>query len=97
MDDHQQFRQIFAGVFNVFSDDTAQSTTKDTAQNTAKDAIQADGHAYIVESELGRDVREDLARYVVTSDWGLLHMHPVAITLEDVFLRLTETEEEVAP
>jgi ABC-2 type transport system ATP-binding protein len=48
----------------------------------------------VVESQLGHDVREDLARCVVTHQWGLLEMRPMAMTLEDVFLRLTAEEEQ---
>ncbi len=50
----------------------------------------------LVETELGRDIREDLARYVVTHGWGLLELKTVSMTLEDVFLRLTQHEEGVA-
>jgi ABC-2 type transport system ATP-binding protein len=64
------------GVLNVFPD-----------QN-----IMQDGYPYVVESQLGHDVREDLARCVVTHQWGLLEMRPIAMTLEDVFLRLTAEE-----
>lgn len=56
--------------------------------------ILQDGHPYVVESQLGHDVREDLARCVVTHQWGLLEMRPMAMTLEDVFLRLTAEEEQ---
>jgi ABC-2 type transport system ATP-binding protein len=67
------------GVLNVFQEQ----------------GISQDGHPYVVESQLGHDVREDLARCVVTHHWGLLEMRPIAMTLEDVFLRLTAEEEEV--
>jgi len=53
-----------------------------------------DGYPYVVESQLGQDIREELARYVVANDWGLLEMRPIAMTLEDVFLRLTADEEQ---
>ena len=45
-------------------------------------------------TDLFQDVREDLARCVVAHDWGLLEMRPIAMTLEDVFLRLTAEEVE---
>ena len=41
-----------------------------------------------------RVLREDLGRFVVTSGWGLLELKPVSITLEDVFLRLTQEESD---
>jgi ABC-2 type transport system ATP-binding protein len=64
------------GVLNVF----------------VEEGIGQDGHPYVVETQLGHDVREDLARCVVANQWGLLAMHPIAMTLEDVFLRLTAEE-----
>jgi ABC-2 type transport system ATP-binding protein len=59
--------------------------------------LASTGGDYLVECELGRDVREELARLVVTSGWGLLEMKPVSMTLEDVFLRLTQHDEAGAP
>ncbi len=50
---------------------------------------------FIVESELGIDVRERLAQTVVESGWGLLEMKPLTISLEDVFLKLTTEEKPV--
>jgi ABC-2 type transport system ATP-binding protein len=50
---------------------------------------------YLIECELGRDVREDVARFVVNREWGLLELKAIAMTLEDVFLKLTQREEGV--
>ncbi len=44
---------------------------------------------YEVESERGRDVRRDLARTVVASNWGLLELRPLRMSLEEIFLSLT--------
>jgi ABC-2 type transport system ATP-binding protein len=54
---------------------------------------QADG-IYEVNCALGSDKREDLAAAVVQGGWGLLEMRTSSLTLEEVFLRLTTTEEE---
>ncbi|MFY9270306.1 MAG: ATP-binding cassette domain-containing protein [Candidatus Manganitrophaceae bacterium] len=51
--------------------------------------------AFIVESELGHDIREELAKRVVENGWGLLEMRPLSVSLEDVFLQLTTEEKEV--
>lgn len=51
---------------------------------------------FIVESELERDVRSQLAAAIVGSGWGLLEMRPVGMSLEEIFLHLTTTEEEVS-
>jgi len=48
---------------------------------------------FLVECELGRDLREDIARFIVNNGWGLLELNLVSMTLEDVFLRLTQKEE----
>lgn len=56
---------------------------------------QDDERTFLVEAELGCDLREDLARFVVLNGWGLLELKLVTITLEDVFLRLTQEEERV--
>ena len=52
-----------------------------------------DAGNFLIECALGRDLREDIARFVVTNHWGLLELRTVSMTLEDVFLRLTRHEE----
>jgi len=49
--------------------------------------------AFLLEYELGQDRRDELARFVVDNGWGLLELQTVSMTLEDVFLRLTQREE----
>jgi ABC-2 type transport system ATP-binding protein len=51
-----------------------------------------DAGAFLLECELGRDLRDDVARFVVNNGWGLLELKTIAMTLEDVFLRLTQHE-----
>jgi ABC-2 type transport system ATP-binding protein len=48
---------------------------------------------FLIEAELGRDVREDIGRLAVSGDWGLIELKSISMTLEDVFLRLTRHEE----
>jgi len=48
-----------------------------------------------VESIQGRQVRGDLARAVVESDWNLSELRSVAVSLEEVFLELTNTDTAV--
>ena len=36
----------------------------------------------------------DLARAIVNSGWGLLEMRPTRVSLEDVFLSLTTSDEQ---
>ena len=48
--------------------------------------------AYEVNSEKGQDVRRELARAVVTHNWGLLELRPSRMSLEEIFLSLTTEE-----
>ena len=48
---------------------------------------------YVVRAVEGRDLREELSRVVVNHNWSLLSMHLTGMSLEDIFLRLTTTEE----
>jgi ABC-2 type transport system ATP-binding protein len=50
----------------------------------------------LVESELGADVREHVARAVVEAGAGLLELRSVSMSLEEVFLKLV-THEDGAP
>jgi ABC-2 type transport system ATP-binding protein len=50
---------------------------------------------YLVETDKDRDLRQELARIVCGSGWGLLELRPVDMTLEDIFIRLVTTEETV--
>src|SRR5579884_694323 len=48
-----------------------------------------------VESQKGQLVRGDLARAVVESGWDLNELRPASMSLEEIFLQLTKTEEPV--
>lgn len=49
-----------------------------------------------VESLQGRSIRGEVARAVVQSGWDLNELRPVALSLEEVFLQLTSTEQPAA-
>ncbi|MBI4877793.1 MAG: ATP-binding cassette domain-containing protein [Acidobacteria bacterium] len=49
-------------------------------------------HRFEVESLQGRSIRADLARAVVESGWGLVELHAVAFSLEEIFLQLTSAD-----
>lgn len=55
---------------------------------------QAEG-VYEIETNLGSDRRADIAALVVQRGWGLLELRPVSLSLEEVFLKLTTSEEVV--
>lgn len=50
---------------------------------------------YFVEAAVNKDVREHLAATVVNKGWGLLQLRSVGMSLEEVFLKLTTSEEIV--
>jgi ABC-2 type transport system ATP-binding protein len=55
--------------------------------------VHQDGsNSFLVEAQLGHDLRDELARFVVRQGWGLLELKLVTISLEDVFMRLTQEE-----
>jgi ABC-2 type transport system ATP-binding protein len=59
--------------------------------------VESDRHnslvGYEVVSEGGHDVRRALASAVVTNGWGLLELRPARMSLEEVFLKLTQIDE----
>jgi ABC-2 type transport system ATP-binding protein len=48
-----------------------------------------------VDAEPGRDVREQLAAAVVGRGWGLQELRSQSLSLEDIFLQLTTSDEGV--
>ena len=52
-----------------------------------------DSDRFLVEYDSGKDLRSDIAKFVVHQGWELLEFTNVSMTLEDVFLRLTQNEE----
>ncbi len=48
---------------------------------------------YEIETTLGTDCRADIATRVVQRGWGLLELRPLSLSLEEVFLKLTTSEE----
>ena len=50
---------------------------------------------FIVETKLGSDVRETVARTIVENGLGLLELKSLTVSLEEVFLHLTTEEQKV--
>lgn len=46
-----------------------------------------------IQSDRGSDVRREIANVIVSSGWGLLELTSLRMSLEDVFLELTTSEE----
>lgn len=53
--------------------------------------------SYEIEAAQGADVRADLASTLVSGGWGLLRLESIGMSLEEIFLRLTTTEEAAEP
>lgn len=54
---------------------------------------EADGvRTFTVEAARDRDIREEAAALIVRKGWGLRELSAVAMSLEDVYIKLTETE-----
>ena len=51
---------------------------------------------FIIECKPGANLREQLASMVIRNNWGLLSLQSVKMSLEDIFLKLTAKEPEVA-
>ena len=49
---------------------------------------------YVVEADKGTDLRATLASEVVQHGWALMRLEAVSMTLEEIFLHLTTSEEE---
>ena len=47
-----------------------------------------------IQAAEGADIRREIANTVVRDGWGLLEMRPIRLSLEEIFLQLTTTEEE---
>jgi ABC-2 type transport system ATP-binding protein len=59
------------------------------------EAVDGNRAAVTVACDANADLREDIARTVIEGGWGLLEMRPVGMSLEEVFLQLTTSEEPV--
>ena len=60
--------------------------------------IDGDGHtanglgSFTVQSEVGADIREALAKAVVGGGFGLMELRPAHLSLEEIFLQLTTSD-----
>lgn len=49
----------------------------------------------VIESNVETDIRKDIAKKVAENNWDLYELRSVGMSLEDIFMKLTSTEEEV--
>jgi ABC-2 type transport system ATP-binding protein len=50
---------------------------------------------FLIECEIDSQLQDPIARLALDQGWGLLELRPLAMTLEDVFLKLTLEESAV--
>jgi ABC-2 type transport system ATP-binding protein len=82
----EQVRRALGGVPRVLSFET-----------DGGDARPANGLAsFTVQSEVGADIREALAKAIVTGGFGLMELRPAHLSLEEIFLQLTTTDTPAA-
>ena len=57
--------------------------------------IEGDGerNSYTVEAKRGLDLRSTISRVIISNGWGLLTVQLVSMSLEEIFLKLTTSEE----
>jgi ABC-2 type transport system ATP-binding protein len=64
-----------------------------SVETDGSDARPANGLAsFTVQSEVGADIREALAKAIVTGGFGLMELRPAHLSLEEIFLQLTTTD-----
>ncbi len=61
------------------------------------DGSDSNRNLYTVEARRGLDLRSTISRVVIGSGWGLLTIQLVDMSLEEIFLKLTTSEELVSP
>jgi ABC-2 type transport system ATP-binding protein len=94
-DNVQAALRAIPGVSSVDIPPVSAFTTLPTAQLGAPAA--GDAVVFEVLSEPNTDLRARLAATVVNHDWDLLDLHAVSLSLEEIFLRVTTTEEQAEP
>ncbi|TVR19929.1 MAG: ABC transporter ATP-binding protein [Anaerolineaceae bacterium] len=55
--------------------------------------VQKLAGGYALEAVAGRDIRADVVKRIQQAGWTLLELRPVAVTLEDIFLKIVSRED----
>ena len=54
-----------------------------------------DNIEFLIECELNSNLQDSIARTALEHSWGIVELKPIALSLEDIFLKLTLEEKEV--
>lgn len=87
--------QIFVQVEGPRADVAAEIARLANVKSVKEQTATNGKCSFVVESVLQQDIRRELANLIVQRHWGLLEMRPMGMSLEDIFLQLTTTEENV--
>lgn len=91
-----QIRQVETLMVQVQNDtDLVARQLQDISRVTTVRPAESPG-SYYVDTEIGADLRAEIAEFIVNQGWGLLELRPVEMSLEDVFRELTTEEKGVA-
>ena len=64
---------------------------RDTSASAQRDASEG-VIPFLIDARPDRDAPENVARSVVEKGWGLINMHVIPMSLEEIFLELTSDE-----
>lgn len=90
---HEQIRLEVRGPAREV---TNQLRRVEGVRQVSRDAIDNNVSLYSLECDPGSNLREQLASTIVGQNWGLLSLQSVMMSLEEIFLQLTASDEEGA-
>ena len=59
-------------------------------------AIKGEENQFLIECTLSSNLQDNIAKFALENNWGIIELKPVSMTLEDIFLKLTIEEKEAA-
>jgi ABC-2 type transport system ATP-binding protein len=85
--------ELKAGVTNAMTEMFPKIKSLQHVENVSYSGQEGNKHKFIIHTAKGSDVREELFRQAVAENWMLLEMTRSVTSLEEVFHKLTRTEE----
>ncbi len=76
--------------------DSVSRLLRDMPGVSAVETVRGDPGAYLVDTAIDTEMRNDIAKFIIEHDWGLLELRAIEMSLEDVFRQLTTQEKGVA-
>ncbi len=66
-----------------------------TALEQVLSVLPGEKNQFMIECELNSNLQDEFARLALENQWGLVEIKPIAMSLEEVFLKLTIEEKDV--